>query len=214
MPLTASMLAWAPRAGAVRFRWVKALTSAELSELAQRIAKRIGRFLERQGPLPRDAQKSYLAGGVMDEGPMDPSWGHSITYLIAVGPQAGRKVLTLQTLPVGDPEEALADATGKAAGFRTLSCRWRNFASGRRKAVPSPSTFCRSCHSSMPVLKRAALRLQRIRYKRVVRRWCSSSSRRVPAPQVRRARCSKSSHPIRRAAILPWCGSLERGRGA
>ena len=28
--------------------------------------------------------------------------GHSITYRIAVGPQAGRKVITLQTPPAGD----------------------------------------------------------------------------------------------------------------
>ncbi len=41
---------------------------------------------------------------------------HSITYLVAVGPQAGRKVFTLQTLPaceVGD----YADTVGKVSGF-------------------------------------------------------------------------------------------------
>ena len=102
-------------AGAVCFRWVKAPTSAELSELAQRIAQRIGRYLERQGLLQRDAQNSYLAGEVIDEEPMDPLWGHSITWRIAVGPQAGRKVLTLQTLPVGDPEQA--HAPGNVGGF-------------------------------------------------------------------------------------------------
>ncbi len=102
-------------AGAVRFRWVNAPTSAELSELAQRIAQRVGRYLERQGLLQRDAQTSYLAGEVIDEAPMDPLWGHSITWRIAVGPQAGRKVLTLQTLPAGDP--AQAHAPGNVGGF-------------------------------------------------------------------------------------------------
>jgi hypothetical protein len=87
------------RAGALRFRWVNAPSSAELIELAQRIAQRVGRYLERQGLLQRDAQHSYLAGECIDEGPMDPLWGHSITWRIAVGPQAGRKVLTLQTPP-------------------------------------------------------------------------------------------------------------------
>jgi hypothetical protein len=57
-------------AGAVRFRWVNAPTSAELTELAQRIAQRVGRYLERQGLLQRDAQTSYLAGEVIDEEPM------------------------------------------------------------------------------------------------------------------------------------------------
>ena len=65
--------------------------------------------------LQRDAQNSYLAGEVIDEGPMDPLWGHSITNRIAVGPQAGRKVLTLQSLPGGDPEQA--HAAGNVGGF-------------------------------------------------------------------------------------------------
>jgi hypothetical protein len=77
--------------GAVRFCWMKAPTSAELSELAQRIAQRIGRYLERQGLLQRDAQTSYLAGELIDEEPMDPLCAHSITWRIAVGPQADRK---------------------------------------------------------------------------------------------------------------------------
>jgi hypothetical protein len=48
--------------GSVRFRWVTAPTSAELAHLAQILAHRIGRFLERQGRLERDAENSYLAG--------------------------------------------------------------------------------------------------------------------------------------------------------
>lgn len=102
-------------AGALHFRWVKAPTSAELTELAQRIAQRIGRYLERQGLLQRDAQHSYLAGERIDEGPMDPLWGHSITWRIAVGPQAGRKVMTLQTLPAGD--QGQTHAPGNVGGF-------------------------------------------------------------------------------------------------
>ena len=35
--------------GSLRFRWVKAPTSAEFTQLTHRIAQRIGRFLERQG---------------------------------------------------------------------------------------------------------------------------------------------------------------------
>jgi len=44
------------------FRWVKAPTSAELTELAQTVALRIGSFLERQGLVERDTENSYLAG--------------------------------------------------------------------------------------------------------------------------------------------------------
>ena len=42
--------------GALRFRWVKEPTSAELARLAQTLALRIGRYLERQGLLERDAE--------------------------------------------------------------------------------------------------------------------------------------------------------------
>jgi hypothetical protein len=35
--------------GSLRFRWVKAPTSAELTQLAQTLALRVGRLLERQG---------------------------------------------------------------------------------------------------------------------------------------------------------------------
>jgi hypothetical protein len=48
---------------------------------------------------------------------MDNLWGHSITYRIAVGPQAGRKVFTLQTLPACDVEESFSGAVGQVTGF-------------------------------------------------------------------------------------------------
>ena len=102
-------------AGSLRFRWVKAPTSAELAGLTQTLARRIGRFLERQGLLERDAENSYLAGDAFEAGPMEQLLGSSITYRIAVGPQQGRKVFTLQTLPACD--EAFDAGVGKVAGF-------------------------------------------------------------------------------------------------
>ncbi len=42
--------------------------------------------------------------------------GHSITYRIAVGPQAGRKVYTLQTLPGSEPDE-FVDTAARVSGF-------------------------------------------------------------------------------------------------
>ena len=47
-------------AGSLRFRWVKAPTSAELVGLTQTLARRIGRYLEHQRLLERDAENSYL----------------------------------------------------------------------------------------------------------------------------------------------------------
>jgi len=54
----------------------------------------------------------------LDEDPMDQLRGHSITYRIAVGPQQGRKVFTLQTLPdERDAYETPGTTAGNVAGF-------------------------------------------------------------------------------------------------
>jgi hypothetical protein len=103
--------------GGVAFHGVRAPTRTELTALTRCIASRVARFLERQGLLEQDAENTYPAGEVVDEDPMAALRGHSITYRIAVGPQAGRKVLILQTLPAGDPEDAVADSAGKVGGF-------------------------------------------------------------------------------------------------
>jgi hypothetical protein len=81
--------------GSSRFRWVKVPTTADLTLLAHTIVHRVGRFLERQGLRERDAENSYLAGNAVDENPLNQLLGSSITYRIAVGPQAGHKVFTL-----------------------------------------------------------------------------------------------------------------------
>ena len=102
--------------GSVRFRWVSAPTTQELTQLTQTIARRVGRYLERQGLLKRDAENSYLTTDAVSEDPMNQLLGHSVTYRIAVGPQAGRKVFTLQTLPACEPDE-YTDSAGKVFGF-------------------------------------------------------------------------------------------------
>ena len=42
---------------------------------------------------------------------------HAITYRIAVGPQQGRKVFTLQTLPPDEDSPGGSDRVAKEAGF-------------------------------------------------------------------------------------------------
>ena len=59
----------------------------------------------------------------------DQLLGHSITNRIAVGPHAGRKVFTLQTLP--DCSEPFVASVGKVAGF---SARMRVWQPGRTNA--------------------------------------------------------------------------------
>ena len=43
------------RDGSARFHWVSSPTTQELTQLSQTIARRVGRYLERQGLLERDA---------------------------------------------------------------------------------------------------------------------------------------------------------------
>ena len=105
--------------GTSRFRWVSAPTRDELTQLTHTIARRVARYLERQGLLVRDGESTYLTAegmGADNETPMNHLLGSSITYRIATGPQQGRKVFTLQTLPdCGD--EQLASRVGRVAGF-------------------------------------------------------------------------------------------------
>ena len=100
---------------ALRFQWIKSPTSEELAKLTHTIAKRIGRFLERQGLLEQDAENSYLNSNAIEDeyDPMHQLQGSSVTYRITVGPRQGRKVFTLQTMRASDPEEWV----GKVDGF-------------------------------------------------------------------------------------------------
>jgi len=67
-----------PPDGSNRFHWVRAPTSTELTRLAHTIAHRVGRYLERQGLLERDAESSYLVSDAVDEDPMAQLLGHSM----------------------------------------------------------------------------------------------------------------------------------------
>jgi hypothetical protein len=55
-----------------RFRWVKAPTSEDLTQLTHTIAHRVARYLERQGLLVRDAGNSYLTAEGVDADPESP----------------------------------------------------------------------------------------------------------------------------------------------
>ena len=84
------------------------------------MVRRVARYLERQGLLERDTGDIYLTPEAVDAPDEDPSGqliGSSITYRIAVGPQQGRKVLTLQTLPDCQSDTPFASTAGEVAGF-------------------------------------------------------------------------------------------------
>ena len=95
------------------FRRVKAPAPAELARLVHTLSERIARHLERRGLLVRDEENDFLTVDASDDSTLDELRSHSITYRIALGPHAGRKAFTLQTLTsAGEFEHDAARVNG------------------------------------------------------------------------------------------------------
>jgi len=90
--------------------------AGELQALVQQMAGRIGCLLEKRGPIERDADSAWLSGEPVQAGSLDALIGHCIIWRIAVGPRAGQKVLTLQTMAAQDEGEWRSGAA-QAGGF-------------------------------------------------------------------------------------------------
>jgi hypothetical protein len=87
-----------------------------LTELVHIISHWVAGFLERQGILERDEENSYLNLEEGDEDPMQQVLGCSVSYRIVIGPQQGRKVFTLQTIPTWEEGDRFVQVA-KVAGF-------------------------------------------------------------------------------------------------
>ena len=99
------------------FHYNKAPSAELLVEVLHTISRRVASFLERRGILERDEDNSYLNLDDLDEGPMQDIHTHSVTYRVAMGPQRGRKVFTLQTIPPKPDLPPDSDRVAKLAGF-------------------------------------------------------------------------------------------------
>jgi hypothetical protein len=80
------------------FHTMHAPTATELQALLLRIIKRLMKFLTRKGFLIEEQGMSYLDDSDPDRA-LGPLRAAACTYRIALGPRAGQKVLTLQTVP-------------------------------------------------------------------------------------------------------------------
>lgn len=100
----------------LEFRRVAPPTKRELDELLRTITGRVGRHLQRRGWLCRDAESSHLSLD-REDSTLDSLHGHSITYRIALGPRAGQKAFTLQSLPGTLLPEPDRPFLAKADGF-------------------------------------------------------------------------------------------------
>jgi hypothetical protein len=96
---------------------VKPPTCEDLDVIAHTIARRVSRFLEKAGYLVRDAESAYLDLIQDEEDAMGAIVGASISYRLAFGPNAGRKALTLQTVPVRTEQRKGDDLVSQQAGF-------------------------------------------------------------------------------------------------
>ncbi|MCP4472408.1 MAG: hypothetical protein GY815_17320 [Gammaproteobacteria bacterium] len=101
--------------GKTRFQRTNAPDQRELTELVDTISHRVAGFFEREGILERGEENSYL-NLEGDEDPMQQVLGCSVSYRIAIGPQQGRKVFTLQTIPSWEDDDRFAQVA-KESGF-------------------------------------------------------------------------------------------------
>ena len=83
-------------------------------ELVHTISCRIANYLEKVGLVERDIENSFLNLPIDDEDSLLQLQGASVSYRIAMGPQQGQKVFTLQTLPASTEDEygQLANTSG------------------------------------------------------------------------------------------------------
>lgn len=96
---------------------VKPPTREDLDYITHTIAKRVSRYLEQSEYLYRDAESEYLDLVPEEDDAMHGIISASITYRLAFGPNAGKKALTLQAVPVSDGQARQADLVSKQAGF-------------------------------------------------------------------------------------------------
>src|ERR671919_700783 len=102
---------------------VAAPTIEELEALLLKIITRVMRLLTRQGFLIEEQGMTYLAE--VDKDPvLTPLRTASCTYRIALGPRAGQKVLSLQSLP-SQARPSAPDLRANAHGFSLhAAVRW------------------------------------------------------------------------------------------
>ncbi len=75
-------------------------------------------YLERHGLIEGDIESRYLSGDLLSEADCLLDFqGSSVTYRIAVGPQKGQKVLTLQLLPATQSQPSSKELLGQVEGF-------------------------------------------------------------------------------------------------
>ncbi|NNF96595.1 MAG: hypothetical protein HKM94_06705 [Halobacteria archaeon] len=97
------------------FHPVRAPTAEQLHTLLNQIITRVMKLLTRQGYLVEEQGMSYMAETDPDSA-MAPLQSAACTYRIVLGPRAGQKVLTLQSVPRFETQPA-PQRCANAQGF-------------------------------------------------------------------------------------------------
>ena len=122
-PLHCLVLEGVYRNSTAVFHEVAAPTLEELQALLAKIITRIMRWLTKQGFLIEEQDRTYLAEADR-ESALLPLQAASCTYRIALGPRAGQKVLSLQSVPSPD-KSSTPDLCAKLHGFSLhAAVRW------------------------------------------------------------------------------------------
>jgi hypothetical protein len=96
--------------GEAVFQEAHAPTPGELQALLVKIITRLLRLLTRQGHLVEEQGMTYMAD-IGSDNPLTPLQAASCTYRIALGPRAGQKVLSLQSISRRGEPVALSTVT-------------------------------------------------------------------------------------------------------
>ena len=88
--------------GQSKFNYVKAPSHSDMESVVHLISQRIANYLEKMGLIQKDIDNTFLDLPIGDEDSLLHLQAASVSYRIAVGPDTGKKVFTLQTLPAKD----------------------------------------------------------------------------------------------------------------
>ena len=100
----------------IRFHITKALTHEELNNILTKIIHRTIKLLEKRGLILKDEEDHLRLNINDDEDSLSSLQAGSVTYRFTLGPNKGKKALTLKTLPESNANRSLG-LVAKNAGF-------------------------------------------------------------------------------------------------
>ena len=90
--------------GQNQFKSAKAPSHSDMERLVHDISHRIAQYLEKAELIQRDMDNTFLDLPMDDEDSLLPLQATSVSYRIAVGPDRGKQIFILQTLPAKDDD--------------------------------------------------------------------------------------------------------------